>query len=173
MDKLKEYMSELTPERIDELNKKRIESNKKLTLESQLGYYVGEYIVHRFLPTLSTDPIQSNNVIEVDQDDTIEHKRLEDELFDRHNPNSDYVDSEKWSAYLTHSKMLDLKYRPHKLVCHVTPLNVENMKEFKKGLISSLWDCDMCSYDLNSDNIHISNDEDGYFTVIEFQLKID
>lgn len=52
---------------------------KKLTAEYQLGYYVGEYIYSRFLPTLSTlstDLLQTRNVIKVFEEDELENKRF-------------------------------------------------------------------------------------------------
>jgi chaperonin cofactor prefoldin len=64
-----------------EYKQKRIKENEEhletLTMDYQLGYYVGEHIVNRYLPTLSTDILQSRNVIEVSEEDTIENNRLD------------------------------------------------------------------------------------------------
>jgi hypothetical protein len=49
-------------------------------------------------------------------------------------------------------------------------LNVQNMDEFKKGLKFALWDCDMCSYNIEPENIKIYDDEQSMFTIIELQL---
>lgn len=176
MSTLRRLMREMTPEKMEQMRKERIERNKKQTLESQLGYYVGEYIVHRYLPTLSTDTIQSRNCIIVSEDDTKENKRLNDEWFSstryggKWNGVYENGDKEKWEEYRRHNKMLEYKYLPHTLVCHLQPLNVENIDEFKKGLSWSLWDCDMCSYNIKPENIKIYDEEDGYFTVFEFTL---
>jgi hypothetical protein len=49
-------------------------------------------------------------------------------------------------------------------------LNIKNENEFKDGLKFALWDCDMCSYNIEPENIKIYDDEDMYFTIIEFVL---
>ena len=47
-----------------------------------------------------------------------------------------------------------------------------NMEEFKNGFRSSLWDSDLCHYDITSnDDIEIVNEEDGYFTIIRLKYK--
>jgi hypothetical protein len=66
-----------------EYKQKRIDENKsyldKITMDYQLGFFVGECIVDRYLPTLSTDLFQTNKVIKVSEEDSIENKRLDDE----------------------------------------------------------------------------------------------
>lgn len=143
---------------------------KKLSIESQLGYYVGEYIYHRFLPTISTDMLQTRKVIQVSEEETVENKRLEDVWFESSQKNRETNgDKELWNAYHAHNKMLQEKYLPHILICLVPQIEVENIKEFKDGLIRSLWDTDLCSYSLKPENIKIENDE-KYFTRIELLL---
>jgi hypothetical protein len=70
-------------------------------------------------------------------------------------------------ALRAYHKELEDKYLPKVLVCHVDPINVVDMEEFKKGVRTSLWDCDMCHYNIreNSD-IDVAYDEDYYFTII-------
>jgi hypothetical protein len=46
------------------------------------------------------------------------------------------------------------------------------MKQFKEGIRTSLWDCDMCAYNIDIDNIKIYDDEDIRFTIIEFTLGL-
>jgi len=162
-----------------EYRQEQIEKNEKyleeLTIDHQFGYYVGNHIVSSYLPTLSTDMIHSNRVIEVSEEDTLENKRLDAEWFSttRHMPNWDgEVDGskEKWNEYFQHNKMLEQKYLPNPLECHLGLLKINDMNEFKKGLSFSLWDCDMCSYDIKEENIKIENDMVNGFTIITFQL---
>ena len=49
-------------------------------------------------------------------------------------------------------------------------IDVRTEKEFKEGLRSSLWDCDMCSYNIEIENIKIENEMEMGFTIITFQL---
>lgn len=136
---------------------------KKLTAEYQLGYYVGEYIYSRFLPTLSTDILQTRNVIEVSEEDELENKRLFDKwIIDN--------DIEKWDLYHQHNKMLEKKYLPHELKCHFDLLHIKKEKIFKDGLINSLWNCDLCCYSLKPEDIIIEHDLDFNTTTIIFKL---
>jgi hypothetical protein len=66
--------------------------------------------------------------------------------------------------------MLEKKYLPNPLICHLDLLNIKNENEFKDGLKFALWDCDMCSYNIEPENIKIYDEEDMYFTIIEFVL---
>ena len=44
---------------------------------------------------------------------------------------------------------------PQKLECHLRLIKFNDEKQFKEGLRSSLWDCDMCSYNIEIENIKI------------------
>jgi hypothetical protein len=174
--KLQDLIDSITPEMSEEWKQKRIEKKKSLTLDYQLGYYVGLEIVHRFLPTLSTDMLQTRNVIEVSEEDRLENERLDVEWYEttryggNWNGKDENGDKEKWELYHQHNKMLERKYLPNPLVCHLDLLNIENESEFKNGLRVALWDCDMCSYNIEPENIKIYDEEDMYFTIIEFVL---
>lgn len=169
-------LNSITPEEVEKMKQKRIEQKNKLTLEYQLGYYVGLEIVHRYLPTLSTDMLQTRNVIEVSEEDSLENERLDTEWYvtTRHggkwNGVDENGDKEKWNLYHQHNKMLEKKYLPNPLKCHMDILNIQDMDEFKKGLRVALWDCDMCSYNIEPENIKIYDDEDVMFTIIELCL---
>jgi hypothetical protein len=174
--KISEMLSNITPKMKEKWKQERVDSKKKLTLEYQLGYYVGLEIVHRYLPTLSTDMLQSRTVIEVSEEDTLENERLDTEWYSTttHGGEWNGVDEngnkEKWELYHQHNKMLERKYLPNPLECYMSLLNVQNMDEFKKGLRFALWDCDMCSYNIEPENIKIYDDEQSMFTIIELQL---
>jgi hypothetical protein len=176
MSTLKELMKEI---KSPEYKQKQIEEHQKyldeISMDYQLGYYVGEYIVNRYLPTLSTDMIQSRNVIEVSEEDSIENNRLDREWYLTTKYQNDWNgeedgDKEKWDLYHQHNKMLEQKYLPQKLECHLGLIKFNNEKEFKEGLHSSLWDCDMCSYNIDVENIKIEYEMEFGYTVITFQL---
>jgi hypothetical protein len=174
--KISELLGEITPEMKEKWKQKRIEEKNKLTSEYQLGFYVGLEIVHRYLPTLSTDMLQSRHVIEVSKEDTLENERLDTEWYEttKHGGKWNGVDEngnkEKWELFHQHNKMLERKYLPNPLECFIDLLNILNIDEFKKGLRVALWDCDMCSYNIEPENIKIYEDENVMFTIIEFKL---
>ena len=167
---LEKLMKELTPEKIEEMRLKRIARNKALTLEFQLGWYVGEDIVNRFLPTLTVDMLQTRVLINVTKEEGDEAKRLGDVWYS--NYDEKVKNDDNWIALRKYHVMLEEKYLPPILECRIRPLNVDNMEEFKNGFRSSLWDSDLCHYDITSnDDIEIVNEEDGYFTIIKLKYK--
>lgn len=156
--------------------KKNEERLKNMNVYSELGYYVGEHIVDNNLPTLSTNMLHSRKVIQVSEEDTVENKRLSDEWFSTTRYQSNYNgdlngDKEKWELYYQHNKMLEKKYLPPVLECVIGLIRIDDMKEFKSGLINSLWGCDMCSYSLKEDDIDIENDLEMGITKISFRLS--
>jgi len=168
-DIIKNIMNALTPEKVAEMKQKRIEGKKTIPTEWQFGYFVGEKIISHFLPNLSTDSMQSRKVITVSEEEAKNHKELSDKWFNI-SRNEKINDSEEWKSLRDFNKMLEDKYLPNPLVCHLEPLNIIDEKMFKKGLISSLWNSDICSYDIIPENIKIYDDEDVLFTIIELKL---
>ncbi len=160
--------------RSPEYKEKVIEENKEylknVNMDYQLGFYIGENIVDNYLPTLSTDMIQSRNVIQVSEEDTIENNRLDDEWFNScTHERGNSGEKEKWDAYFNHNKMLEKKYLPETLECVFGLLRIDDMKKFKEGIRSSLWNCDMCSYNIDEEKIEVYNDLEIGFTHIKFQ----
>lgn len=147
-----------------------------LSSDFQLGYNTGDYIIKNYLPTLSTDMIKSNRIINVSEEDILENKRLDNEWYKttKHGGNWDGInengDIEKWNLLYQHNKMLEKKYLPNPLICDVGILNIQNINEFKRGLNISLWDCDICSYSIKPENIKIYNNKNSNSTIIELKL---
>lgn len=173
---LDDFMKSITPEMEDKLKQERIERKNSLTSEYQLGFYVGLEIVRNYLPTLSTDMIQSRHVIDVSEEDKMENERLDTEWYEttQYGGKWDGVtengDKTKWDLYHQHNKILERKYLPNPLYCHMGVLNIRDMDDFKKGLRFALWDCDMCSYNIELENIKIYDEEHLMSTIIEFSL---
>ena len=69
-----------------------------------------------------------------------------------------------------YNKMLEKKYLPNPLECHLGLIKFNDENEFKEGLRASLWDCDMCSYNIDVENIKIEYEMEFGYTVITFQL---
>jgi hypothetical protein len=174
-ENLQIILDSITPEEEEKWKQNRIERQKKLTTEYQLGYYVGLYIV-RDLPTLSTDSLQTRRVVQVSEEDVFDNERLNKEWFETTSYGSKWDgvnengNKEKWELYLQHNQMLKKKYLPNPSKHYINILNVQNMNEFKEGLRVALWDCDLCNYDIEPENIKIYDEEDGFATIIELKL---
>ena len=173
---MRRIMRELTPEKSEQLRQGRLTNIANMSAEYQLGLYVGEYIVLKYLPTTSVCGIQTRKVIKVSDEEEAEHTRLNDEwfatTFDKSEENKP-INEAKWNALLTCYKRLVKKYLPAKLTCHLSPLNIKNEAEFKQGLIHTLWNCDTCSYSLKPEDITIALEPSAYFTTIDFILDSD
>ena len=171
---LRRLIEETTDEDRERWRRGRIERKNKLTLDYQLGYYVGADIFNRCLPTLSSDSLRSRNVIKISEEDQKENERLNEEWYATTKygkaPDEE-VKEGKWDLYHAHNKMLEKKYLPNPLECYMDILNIQNLEEFKEGLIEYLWNCDMCSYNLHHEDIEILDDEEVRFTIVKFKLE--
>ena len=165
---MRKILSELKPENRAEMVKRREDGIKSLTAEYQFGYYVGNYIFFRFLPTISIDSIYTRKVIPVLPEEEVKFNEFDDKWFDK-TQKKENADIE-WEELQNYRREIEEKYLPHELVCHLDPLNITNEVEFKAGLRSSLWDCDICHYSIEPEDITIEMDEDLYFTIIKFKL---
>lgn len=166
-----------TLERIRERMKNYVpKPREKYSLASQVGGYIGEYIVLRYLPTLNIYSCQSRNVIEVSLGEFTEYKRLEDFWFvDRENGETK---RENWINLRRYGMMLEEKYMPHELVMNVPFFDIpdENLSEVKEGIRSVLWDSDICSYHIESnDDVVITIDDihEKFLGGAEIILKLD
>jgi hypothetical protein len=159
----KRKIFDITPEEREEIRNKRIKRIKDMTMEYQIGCYVGEQIFRNDLPCLDVDMIHTSRVINVTPEELVEAERLNEVWYNDHTDDN----GPNWVALRAYHKELEDKYLPKVLVCHVDPINVVDMEEFKRGVRTALWDCDMCHYDIkeNSD-IDVAYDEDYYFTII-------
>jgi len=167
-----ERIMKRSPEEIEIGRQRRKKQIEELSLEYQLGQYVGEYIVYRTLPTLSCDDITTRNTIQVSEEETNELKRLNDIWFNKvwnfrgTEEEKKEATKEEWNNLRTYQKMLDDKYYPPTIQSHLSPLNVKDMNEFKRGLIDCLWSSDCCSYSLKEEDILIETNDDYLFTTI-------
>ena len=118
-------------------------------LNYQLGLYVGHYIVMKHLPTLSTDALKSNVIIDVTPEEAAEYEKLEQEWvpFDANAKNSNY----RFKLYRDYADSLAIKYLAPELKVMVPKVYPKNMETFKKGIYDSIWDCDLSHYMLEDD----------------------
>jgi hypothetical protein len=123
----------------------RVEEHKKeyeeTTTDYLLGWYVGNELVHNFLPTLSIDMMQTRKVIQVSDEETNKFEEISS--------------TEPWEKTRKYMKTLEAKYLPSPLRCFTKMLKYTDESQFKTGLRDSLWDCDMCAYNIEPENIKI------------------
>jgi hypothetical protein len=168
MNEMRKILRELTPEKRAEIAKRREDRIKSLTAEYQFGYYVGEYIYFRYLPTISIDSIHTLRNIRVSSEEQVKFNELNNAWYDK-TEKEENGDAE-WEQLLAYRREMEEKYLPHELVCHFDPLNITNEAEFKAGLRRSLWDCDICHYSIEPEDITIEMEKDFYFTIIKLKL---
>lgn len=158
----------MSEEKQAELKQKRLASRDALTMDYQLGLYVGEYIYFRFLPTLSVDSLKSLNVIKATDEEELECIRLSDLWFRKYNDADKKVaELEEWKALRAYHEILENKYLPKELKCPLPLLKITDENQFKEGLRTALWDTDLCHYKIeNNEDIVISEDSSAYFTTI-------
>lgn len=171
-----------TEEELKKWKDDRIEKIRSLSFEIQLGRFVGD-ILAEDLPTLSTDLLQSKEVIQVSSGETIYITELYEQYFSTgqygsnqiKNDDNTFGDKILWNTIRLEQRKLELKYLPNPYCKFIRPINIENMNmdSFKRGLMNSLWDCDYCSYNIDPENIKVYFDNEFYFTVIELRLDTD
>ena len=169
-NKLSDLFRDITPEKREKFKKERLERKSKLTLAYQLGFYVGEQIVDKHLPTLSVDMLKTRKNISVTCAEGDECRRLDDVWYKKRmeSRDDDKHSETEWNALRAYHEMLEAKYLPSTVECHFSLLNIneENMSDFKKGIGDSLWDCDCSHYSTKPEDIEVKADEEGWFTII-------
>jgi hypothetical protein len=145
---------------------------KAYSLEHQLGYMVGEIIYLKDLPTLNIDMLKTRKVINVTEMEKITFEELEAE-WNRNYNSTDEINS-RWNNMKSYRDSLALKYLPHTLECHIRGIDVKtikNINEFKEGIRISLWDSDLCWYDLkNIDSIQLRNDPHALVVILKLEV---
>jgi len=174
-EKLNRILNKLIDE-TDEDRQKRMRRTEErfnsLTSEYQLGYYIGEYIFYHFLPTIEIDSIHTRKLIKMDPAEKEVFEKLDNDWFELYQKTKEFgAENPLWGQVQMMRKQFEEKYLPKELICHLPPTNIRDESEFKRGLIVSLWNCDICHYSLNPDDIVIEQDvEDRYWTKIIFKL---
>jgi hypothetical protein len=116
-----------------------------LDLNYQLGTLAGSIIYEKYLPTLSTDMMQSNVVIQVtDEAYLSEHNRF-NHLFDSVLGNEDEF-KKIHKEWLEFYKPMSRKYLPETIKCKIEKIKPTNIEQFKKGLNDYLWNTDLSHY---------------------------
>lgn len=139
---------------------------KSLTLAYQLGYYVGEDITMRFMPSLTyISMIETNVQKRITEEERDKYRELDDKWYETNS-------KEDFDIQLKYYKSLEKKYFPKVLKCYFDPINIpdEAYDDFIKGLQHALWNSDCCAYSTKKEDIKIYLDE-YYKTIIELKYK--
>lgn len=154
----------------DKIKQESIIYNEKylneVSHDYQLGLFVGQDVFVKYIPTLSVDAFTSYKIIKVSEEDEIVYKELNDIWYK--NTNS----KEKWNTLSAFSKQLHIKYLPKILKCYIDLIRIDNMEEFKKGFVNTLWNTDVCNYSLEYEDILITHDLSQFLTIIELKLDV-
>jgi hypothetical protein len=134
-----------------------------------MGQLVGEIIYIKYLPTLETDMIHTNNRVRLtDPEDLRENVRLNycmKALLETRDRGYEEKYKEFHTNWLAHTNMLAKKYLPEKIECRVTQFEVTDVDSFKEGLRDYLWDCDVSWY-IPQDDFLQPNFEGAWCTTI-------
>jgi len=135
-----------------------------IDLNYQLGKLVGSIIYEKYLPTLSTDMLQTSTIIEVDTDDLNTHNDFQKQMRNLMLSNSKELDKihKEWLEFY---KPMSRKYLPETIECKVEKIEPTNIDEFKKGLNDYLWDTDLSHY-LAEDGFFLPNVEFSWCSTI-------
>ena len=135
-----------------------------LDLNFQLGILAGSIIYEKYLPTLSTDMMQSKVVIDVtDESDLAEHDRFE-KLYDSALGNKDEF-KKVHKQWLEFYRPMSRKYLPETIKCLIEKIEPTNLNEFKKGLNTFLWNTDLSHY-MAEDGFFPPNDKYAWCSTI-------
>lgn len=170
---MKEYKSKILERLLEKVKNYKPKPIKSNSVEYQLGYMIGEYIVMKYLPILDVFGY-TNNTIYTSIEDYKKYESLNDIWFNKHKENNN--NSIEWNNLQEFSKELEIKYMPHILECYVPYIEVNNIVELKAGIRKSLWDCDICSYKIETDDdIVIETFENRHIldnSIIKLKLNI-
>jgi hypothetical protein len=137
-------------------------------LNYQLGLYVGEHIVMKYLPNLSTDSIKGNIVIDVTPEEAAKHERLNHEWYSHYMADDSKI---RFKALRDYADSLAMKYLKPELKVMVPKVYPINMDNFRKGIHQSIWDCDRSHYLLDDDFFEQTMDG-AWCSYIKLKLSI-
>ncbi len=162
---LHRFLEERTPEQEEERRQQRIAKIKTISLDYQLGRYVGEEIAREHLPTLSTDWLRTCKVIQVTQEESEKVEELEMNWQKSHEAST--PTNTEWEELITYRQTLEEKYLPEVLECFIQPVNVEDEEQFKKGVADGIWDSDLSHYECSGpEDIAFRLDDQAIFTIV-------
>jgi hypothetical protein len=113
----------------------------------QLGFFVANRIQP---PTLSIDPAHNQNMITILYG---ERKRYDQLLTDWHAAFKQGRADVAWSKLTSYRDALYDKYLPEEWVTALPMIKIQDLEQFRQGIIAYLWGEDNCNYSLNPEDI--------------------
>ncbi len=134
----------------------------KKDLNRQIGWLVGQLIISNDLPTLSTDSLKTNRVIEVSEELARQWEEMEDKRSTYYNKPELKEEYRKYFYETLHwyKENIEKKYLPSQLRVHMY-FEFTDKKIVMSAIEDSLWDCDLSHYKL-------SDIEEGPVVVLEY-----
>ena len=110
-------------------------------LNFQLGVMAGDYVVVTQLPTLSTDMMQTNCVIEVSKElSDIWHEKQE-EWRNAEDSSEKFEENLKW-----YKENIEGVYLEDEIQVRIARVEPTDLEQFAKGFELALWDSDLSHY---------------------------
>lgn len=132
---------------------------KTPTKDWQIGFLTGEFIISNYLTSIKGVGIEFNKSVEMSEEDSTKYKVLSDKWLKSYREKT--VESNNdWIAHREFDISMEEKYLPKELKCYVPLIVVDNVKELKSGIRTSLWDCDGCTYEIENDEDILVEDND-------------
>lgn len=125
----------------------------KEELNYQIGSLMGQMIVKTHLPTLSTDILQTRNVIRVSDELTKKWRKLEMHWLDTTKGNSNTGDKKIFEENLKWYKQnIEDKYLEKEITIETIYFEYDEkyIEDVKIAIDNVLWDCDLSHYKLKS-----------------------
>lgn len=113
----------------------------------QLGFFVANRIQP---PTLSIDPVHSQNMITILYGERKQHDQL---LNDWHAAFKQGGADDAWKKFTSYRDALHDKYLPEEWVTALPMIKIQDLEQFRQGIIAYLWGEDNCNYSLNPEDI--------------------
>jgi hypothetical protein len=159
-------LKDLTPEKLAEMKQRRLDNIKAMTMEYQIGWFVGDEIARRHLPSLDVDMIQTSRVIKVDLAEKARCQKLYDAWWTKREHEKEESSTE-WEALRAYHEMLEDKHLPKTLDCHIQAINYQDEEQLKLGIVRALWASDICHYSCSEpSDVEVKLDDEGYFTIV-------
>jgi hypothetical protein len=113
----------------------------EINLNYQLGLLTAEYVIATQLPSLSTDSLPTNTVIQVNKPLTEEWNRRHQKWWKSNCNNDIFHDNLKW-----YKKEVEGKYLKDKVKVKIPTIQPTELENFKEGFSDAIWDCDRSHY---------------------------